>query len=141
MNTFQYGSHPRMWMVGNWCLYIDRSNQFIGRAPNPSSVVWAFLCLTAEHFRPDAASAEHERRQHDKAIAKWQRVRDQIWQQSLRAVRLDPDADYPDLLRRRKKYLRSRYELVAGDARARGEWVPSLADLQRQVHVEVELIT
>lgn len=138
--SYQYGTPKRMIIVGGWCLSVDWSNQFIGRQSTPTAVVYAFLGLTAEHFRPDAWPERHERHERYKAIRKWQKIRNRIWKQSLRAVRRAPDDDFETIMRRRKKFLRSRYELEAGDARALGEWVPALSDLQRQVHVEADTI-
>lgn len=63
-------------------------------------------------------------------VARWQKVRDRIERQARRGLRWNHDVRGGEGYRLLREKVADRYNAAAGDARARGEWVPTLEQLR-----------
>lgn len=125
--------------LGSWWIYLDTDRMFIGRnaKPDDPSIIYSLLGLVAEQFRPDDYDTQRLLRMHDRAVRKWQRTRDQIWGMSSWMVDHKPGETDEEYLHRRMEYLSQRYNAVAGDARARHAWVPTLLELRDHATTQI----
>lgn len=65
-------------------------------------------------------------------VARWQKTRDRIYRRARRRIRWNHSIRGAEGVRMVNDRVREQYDAAAGDARARGEWVPTIEQLRAQ---------